>query len=71
MTATAWVISGGRKRRIVVVLHQAASVAALALSFFRGATLRQMSGSFDGIMSLQIRRRLRRSAPHRSAGIAT
>ena len=50
--------------------RQAASIAALILSLFRGYTVRQMSGSYDIVLKLQIWRRLLRSTPNRSAGIA-
>ena len=46
------------------------AIPALALSLFRGATVRQMPGSYADMMELHRRRKLLRSVPHRSAGVA-
>ena len=69
MNATVWGVYGRRKCRISAVCRQAASIADLAQSFLIYSTALQMYGSYGAILALQIRRRLRRSAPHRSFGV--
>ena len=55
---------------LYAVRRQAASIAALNLTFFRGVTAQQISGSCAAVLELHIQRRLLRSAPHCSAGVA-
>ena len=69
MTATAWKIGGGPKRRLSALRWQAAYITTLALYFFRGGTINQISGSCAAVTYLYRHIRLLRSAPHRSDGI--
>ena len=70
MNVMAWVIRGGRKRMLYVVFRKAASIADLALTFFRGVTVQQISGSCAAVLELHSRKRLLRSDPHCSAGVS-
>ena len=69
IAAIVLVIHGGRKRRMSAVFQKAVSIAAIARSFLSGATVLQMCGSCDAVLSLQICRRLYRSASHLSVGV--
>ena len=55
MNVTVWGIRGGQERRLSAVRWQATSLEARALYFLSGATVLQMSESFDAILALQIR----------------
>ena len=52
MTDPACGICGGRKRRMSAVRRQVAYIAALALSFLRGDTVRQMSRICVAVLEL-------------------
>ena len=71
MTATEWGIHGERKSSLSPVRRQAASIADLAWSFLSCATILQMSESFDAVLMLDNRRRIRRSAPHHSVRVTS
>ena len=60
---------GGGKQILSAVCQQAASIADLALSFFRGATILQIFGSCAVLLILQIERRLCRYALHILVGV--